>query len=77
MSDKAYMVATISGVYMVPVSKIYKTEKGVMEAYKKAVEETKDENLRVLKARWIDADFDQYLQYKTLIESERGSDAEK
>lgn len=76
MNDKAYMVATISGVYMVPVSKICKTEKGVMNAYKKAVEETGDKNLRVLKAQWVNAYFDQYLQLKTLIESERDSNDE-
>ena len=68
MSNEAYIVATVSGIYMYSASKIYKTKKGVMNAYKKEVEETGDKNLRVLKAQWVDADFDQYLQYKTLIE---------
>lgn len=68
MNDKAYMVATVSGVYMFPVSKIYKTEKGVMNAYKKAFEETGDKNLRVLKAQWVDADFDEYYQTKIILD---------
>ena len=77
MSDKAYMVASVSGRYMFQVSKIYRTEKGVMNAYKKAIEETRDENLRVLKAQWVDADFNQYTQYKNLIENERDSNVKK
>lgn len=77
MSDKAYMVASVSGKYMFQVSKIYRTEKGVMNAYKKAMEETRDENLRVLKAQWVDADFNQYINYKNLIENEREANAEK
>ena len=69
MNDKAYMVATISGVYMAPVSKIYKTEKGAIDAYKKAYEETGDKNLRILKAQWVNADFDEYIQLKMIYES--------
>lgn len=69
MSANAYMVATVSGVYMFPVSAIYKTKKGVINAYKKAYEETGDKNLRILKAQWVNADFDEYIQLKMLYES--------
>lgn len=68
MSDKAYMVATVSGIYMYPVSKIYKTEKGAVNAYKKAFEETGDRNLKILKANWVDADFEEYHQVKNTLE---------
>ena len=69
MNADIYMVAYVSGVYMYPASKPYKTKKGVIKAYKKAVEETGSKDLRILKAQWVDADFDEYIQLKNLIES--------
>ena len=42
-----------------------------MNAYKKAFEETGDKNLRVLKAQWVDADFDEYYQTKIILERGR------
>lgn len=69
-SSKAYMVAAVSDIYMFPVSKIYKTERAVVEAYKKEFEETGDKNLKILKAQWVEADFDQYHQTKEILEQE-------
>ena len=46
-------------------------KKGIMNAYKKAFEETGDKNLRVLKAQWVDADFDEYYQTKIILERGR------
>lgn len=70
MNSKAYMVAAVSDIYMFPMSKIYKTEKGAIKAYKKAFEETGDRDLRILKAQWVDADFDEYHQTKAILEQE-------
>lgn len=74
MSDECYIVASVHGVYMYPTSKPYLSKNGVINQYKKQVEITGDKNLKILKAQWVNADFDQYLQLKTLIESERDSD---
>lgn len=69
-NSKAYMVAAISDIYMFPVSKIYKTEKAVVEAYKKEFEETGDKNLKIIKAQWVEADFDEYHQTRAILEQE-------
>lgn len=66
-----YMVAHTSGVYMYPASrKVFKTEKAVINEYKKLYERGNHENLSILKAQWVDADFDEYMQLKNSIENE-------
>ena len=60
-----YVVAHTSGSYMFPASKkIFKTEKAVINEYKKLHEQGIRENLSILKAQWVEADFDEYLKAK-------------
>lgn len=58
---EAYIIAHTSGVYMYPASKkVYKTKNGVMKEYKKLVEQGSREGLKVLKAQWVQADFEEW-----------------
>lgn len=58
---EAYIIAHTSGVYMYPASrKVYKTKNGVMKEYKKLIEQGSREGLKVLKAQWVQADFEEW-----------------
>lgn len=70
-NGELYIVASVSGIYMFPTSKPYLTKNGIFKEYKKQVEASGDETLKVLKAQWIDADFDQYVELK--IQSQEGN----
>lgn len=60
-----YVVAHTSGIYMFPASKkVFKTEKAVINEYKKLHEQGVRENLSILKAQWVEADFDEYVKIK-------------
>lgn len=60
-----YVVAHTSGTYMYPAShRVFKTEKGVIKEYKKLHEQGIRENLSILKAQWVEADFDEYIKVK-------------
>ena len=57
----AYIIAHTSGVYMYPASKkVYKTKNGVLKEYKKLVEQGSRDGLKVLKAQWVQADFEEW-----------------
>ena len=57
----AYIIAHTSGVYMYPASKkVYKTKNGVMKEYNKLIEQGSREGLKVLKAQWVQADFEEW-----------------
>lgn len=75
MSSEYYIVASVSGVHIYKTSSVYKTKSGVIEEYKRQIEVTgSKDTIRILKANWVDADFDQYIQLKNLNESECDSD---
>ena len=60
-----YVVAHTSGSYMYPTTKkVFKTEKAVLKEYEKIREQGIRENLSILKAQWIEADFDEYVEAK-------------
>ena len=60
-----YLVAHTSGTYMFPAShRVFKTERGVLKEYKKIREQGIRENLSILKAKWVESDFDEYLKVK-------------
>ena len=62
---KVYMIAHTSGTYMFPAShRVFKTERGVLKEYKKIREQGIRENLSILKAQWVEADFDEYVKVK-------------
>lgn len=62
------MIAHTSGIYMFPASKkVFKTEKAVINEYKKLHEQGVRENLSILKAQWVEADFDEYVEFKEEI----------
>lgn len=66
-----YVVAHTRDIYMFPASRqVFKTEKAVINEYKKLYERGKHENLSILKAQWVEADFDEYEQLKNSIENE-------
>ena len=60
-----YIIAHTSGVYMYPATKkVYKTKNGVMKEYMKLVEQGSREGLKVLKAQWVEADIEEYEEFK-------------
>ena len=60
-----YLVAHTSGPYTFPAShRVFKTERGVLKEYKKIREQGIRENLSILKAQWVEADFDEYVKVK-------------
>ena len=60
-----YVVAHTSGSYMYPATKkVFKTEKTVLREYEKIREQGIREDLSILKAQWIEADFDEYVEDK-------------
>ena len=60
-----YVVAHTSGSYMYPTTKkVFKTEKAVLKEYEKIREQGIKEDLSILKAQWIEADFDEYVEAK-------------
>ena len=60
-----YVVAHTSGSYMHPATKkVFKTEKAVLKEYEKIREQGIREDLSILKAQWIEADFDEYVEAK-------------
>ena len=60
-----YVVAHASGSYMYPATKkVFKTEKAVLKEYEKIREQGIREDLSILKAQWIEADFDEYVEAK-------------
>ena len=60
-----YLVAHTSGPYTFPAShRVFKTERGVLKEYKKLREQGIREDLSVLKAQWVEADFDEYVEAK-------------
>ena len=60
-----YVVAHTSGSYMYPATKkVFKTEKDVLKEYEKIREQGIREDLSVLKAQWVEADFDEYVEAK-------------
>ena len=60
-----YIVAHTSGTYMYPASKkIFKTEKAVINEYKKLHNQGIRENLSILKAQWIEVNFEDYTKVK-------------
>ena len=60
-----YVIAHTSGGYMYPATKkIFKTKKAVLKEYEKIREQGIREDLSILKAQWIEADFDEYVEAK-------------
>ena len=60
-----YVIAHTSGSYMFPATKkVFKTEKAVLKDYEKIREQGIKEDLSILKAQWIEADFDEYVEAK-------------
>ena len=60
-----YVIAHTSGSYMYPATKkVFKTEKAVLKEYEKIREQGIREDLSILKAQWIEADFDEYVEAK-------------
>ena len=60
-----YVIAHTSGSYMFPATKkVFKTEKAVLKDYEKIREQGIKEDLSILKAQWIEADFDEYEEAK-------------
>lgn len=60
-----YIIAHTSGVYMYPATKkVYKTKNGVMKEYMRLVEQGSREGLKVLKAQWVEADIEEYEEFK-------------
>ena len=60
-----FVVAHTSGSYMFPAShRVFKTERGVLKEYKKIREQGIRENLSILKAKWVESDFDEYVEAK-------------
>ena len=60
-----YLVAHTSGPYTFPAShRVFKTEKAVLKEYEKIREQGIREDLSILKAQWIEADFDEYEEAK-------------
>ena len=60
-----YVIAHTSGSYMYPATKkAFKTEKAVLKEYEKIREQGIREDLSILKAQWIEADFDEYVEAK-------------
>ena len=60
-----YVIAHTSGSYMYPATKeVFKTEKAVLKKYEKIREQGIREDLSILKAQWIEADFDEYVEAK-------------
>ena len=60
-----YVVAHTSGSYRYPATKkVFKTEKAVLKEYEKIREQGLREDLSILKAQWIEADFDEYVEAK-------------
>ena len=60
-----YVVAHTSGSYMYPATKkVFKTEKAVLKEHEKIREQGIREDLSILKAQWIEADFDEYVEAK-------------
>ena len=62
---EVYIIAHTSGVYMYPATKkVYKTKNGVMKEYMKLVEQGSRDGLKVLKAQWVEADIEEYEEFK-------------
>ena len=60
-----YEVAHTRGSYMIPATeKVFKTEKSVLKEYEKILEQGIREDLSILKAQWVEADFDEYVEAK-------------
>lgn len=70
MSSECYIVASVRGVHIYKTSNVYKTKSGVIEEYKRQIEVTgSKDTIRILKAQWVNADFDEYIQLKMTYES--------
>ena len=63
-----YLVAHVHGIYMFPATrKVFKTEKAVLKEYDQ-LKEAGHEDLKILKAQWVEADF---VEYEKLKENEK------
>lgn len=62
---EVYIIAHTSGVYMYPATKkVYKTKNGVLKEFRKMVQQGEREGLEILKAQWVGADFEEYVEFK-------------
>lgn len=62
---EVYIIAHTSGVYMYPAShRVYKTKNGVLKEFRKMVQQGEREGLEILKAQWVGADFEEYVEFK-------------
>ena len=60
-----YVIAHTSGSYMYPATKkVKKKKKAVLKEYEKIRKQGIKEDLFILKAQWIEADFDEYEEAK-------------
>ena len=60
-----FIIAHTSGAYMYPASKkVCKTENGALKEFERISEQGIRENLSILKAQWVEADFDEYVKVK-------------
>ena len=62
---EVYIIAHTSGVYMYPATKkVYKTKNGVLKEFRKMVKQGERGGLEILKAQWVGADFEEYVEFK-------------
>ena len=67
---EVYIIAHTSGVYMYPATKkVYKTKNGVLKEFRKMVQQGEREGLEILKAQWVGADFEEYVEFKEDIDN--------